>query len=123
MAFTEYSGGKREVYITSFPGKTGKWQVSVSGGSFPWWRADGKELFFQGSDQSVFAAPIHAGDTFQAGVPLVLFRVPLVTGQYTLRTWTPTTDGQRFYVVTPSQGAQVPRITVVTNWAAELAKR
>ena len=31
LAFTEYSAGKREVYITSFPGKSGKWQVSEDG--------------------------------------------------------------------------------------------
>jgi Tol biopolymer transport system component len=52
LAFTEYSAGKREVYITSFPGKSGKWQVSVDGGHYPRWRRDGKELFFLRADNA-----------------------------------------------------------------------
>jgi hypothetical protein len=47
LGFAEYSAGKREVYITPFPGRTGKWQVSTGGGHYPRWRGDGKELFFR----------------------------------------------------------------------------
>src|SRR5215469_11713675 len=56
LAFTEYSRGKRDVFITSFPGKTGKWQVSIAGGRLPRWRADGKELFFLGADNATMMA-------------------------------------------------------------------
>ena len=62
-------------------------------------------------------------ETFQAGVPAVLFRVPLMTGQYLGYRWAPTADGQRFYVLTALSGSRAPRITVVTNWTAELKKR
>ena len=105
-------------------GSGGKWQVSVNGGTLPRWRADGKELFFQAPDQTVMAAPIHEGAGFEAGAPVALFRIPLVTaGSYITKTWAPTADGRSFYVITPAAGAQAPRITVVTNWAAELGRR
>jgi eukaryotic-like serine/threonine-protein kinase len=123
IAYVSNESGRPEVYVQELAGAGGKWQVSVNGGSLPRWRADGKELFFQSTDQSILAVPIHAGETFQAGAPVTLFRIPLVTGQYILRAWTPTADGQRFYVLTPAQGVQAPQITIVTNWAAELAKR
>ena len=123
VAYMATESGRPEIYVQELAGGGGKWQVSVSGGVFPRWRADGKELFFQAPDQTIMAVPIHSAATFQAGVPVALFRIPLLTGQYSLTTWAPTADGQRFYVLTPEQGVRAPRITVVTNWAAELKKR
>ena len=123
IAYMSTESGRPEVYVQELAGAGGKWQVSVSGGTFPRWRADGKELFFQGLDQTIMAVPIHSAASFQAGVPAPLFRTPLVTGQYTVSTWCPTADGQRFYVLTPALGIRAPRITLVTNWTAELKKR
>jgi dipeptidyl aminopeptidase/acylaminoacyl peptidase len=123
IAYQSTESGRPEVYVQELTGTGGKWQVSVNGGGFARWRPDGQELFFQGPDQTIMAVPIHAGPTFQAGVPVPLFRIPLITGQYTAMTWFPTADGQRFYVLTPAQGIRPPRITVVTNWASELKKR
>ena len=124
VAYGSNESGRPEVYVQELAGSGGKWQVSVNGGTLPRWRADGKELFFQAPDQAIMAAPIHEGAGFEAGAPVALFRIPLViAGPYITKTWAPTADGQRFYVITPAQGAQAPRITVVTNWAAELGRR
>ena len=46
LAYTSNESGRGEVYVTSFPGREGKWQVSSGGGSGPRWRRDGRELFF-----------------------------------------------------------------------------
>jgi Tol biopolymer transport system component len=123
LAYMSTESGRAEVYVQELGGAGGKWQISVNGGAFPRWRADGKELFFQAPDQSLVAVPIQAAATFQPGAPAALFRIPLVTGQYATTTWFPTADGQRFYVLTPAQGIRPPRITLVTNWTAELKKR
>jgi dipeptidyl aminopeptidase/acylaminoacyl peptidase len=56
LAYVLYGSGNREIYITPFPGKTGKWQVSVAGGRYPRWRADGKELFFLTKNDTILTA-------------------------------------------------------------------
>ncbi len=45
MAYQSNESGRREVYITAFPGGGAKWQVSSNGGIAAKWRRDGKELF------------------------------------------------------------------------------
>jgi Tol biopolymer transport system component len=45
VAYWSDESGRREVYVVPFHG-AGKWQVSTSGGTYPIWRKDGKELFF-----------------------------------------------------------------------------
>jgi len=46
MAYQSNESGRKEIYITAFPGGGAKWQVSNNAGSSPKWRRDGKELFF-----------------------------------------------------------------------------
>jgi Tol biopolymer transport system component len=122
IAYQSTESGRPEIYVQELGGAGGKWQISVSGGQLPRWRADGKEIFFQALDQTLMAVEVHPAETFQSGVPAVLFRVPLMTGQYLGYRWAPAADGQRFYVLTPLSGSRAPRITVVTNWTAELKK-
>ena len=47
IAFTSNEFGGSEVYAMPFPGPGGRTRISTSGGSFPRWRRDGKELFFE----------------------------------------------------------------------------
>jgi dipeptidyl aminopeptidase/acylaminoacyl peptidase len=47
IAYADDSKDKRfEIYVKPFPTGSGGWQVSTSGGDWPRWRADGKELFY-----------------------------------------------------------------------------
>ena len=130
LAFTEYSAGKREVYITSYPGRTGKWQVSVAGGHYPRWRGDGNELFFLGADNATIMAVDldlkHAVP--RIGTPEALFPVHLALVPYQNRlgsAWDPfdvSADGKRFLVNSPDQPQAAEPINVVVNWDAELKK-
>jgi len=111
LAFTEYSAGKREVYITSFPGKTGKWQVSVAGGHYPRWRGDGKELFFLRADNAtVMSVDLDLKNSVpRIGIPKALFPVHLALLSFQNRlgsAWDPfevVADGKRFLVNSPDQ--------------------
>ena len=73
IAYTSDEGGQPNVYVQPFPGAGGKYQVSRDGGSYPVWRADGKELFYLGADATLMAVPIDATREFEAGVPQALF--------------------------------------------------
>jgi eukaryotic-like serine/threonine-protein kinase len=47
MAYTSTkTGNRREVYVTSFPSLNGEWQISNSGGDWPRWSRDNKELYY-----------------------------------------------------------------------------
>ena len=130
LAFTEYSAGKREVYITSYPGRTGKWQVSVAGGHYPRWRGDGKELFFLRADSAtVMAVDLDLKDSVpRIGIPKELFPVHLARLSWQNRlgsAWDPfevAADGKRFLVNSPDQPQAAEPINVVVNWDAELKK-
>jgi eukaryotic-like serine/threonine-protein kinase len=130
LAFTEYSRGKRDVYITSFPGKTGKWQVSVAGGHYPRWRGDGKELFFLGPDNNtMMAADLDLKNAVpRIGTPKALFTVHLMLLSVQNRlgsAWDPfevSADGKRFLVNSTDQLQAAEPINLIMNWEAELKK-
>jgi Tol biopolymer transport system component len=123
LAYTSVESGRPEVYVVPFPGLGGRWQVSTAGGSQAQWRGDGKELFFQGLDQSIMAAEVRTGTRFEVGVPKVLFKATLTGGTLPGPRWDVSRDGQRFLILTPCGGASVARLVVVTNWTTELRRK
>ena len=121
LAYQSNESGRQEIYVQSYPGPGGKWQVSSSGGSQPHWRGDGKELFFRTPDQKIMAVEVTTGATFEAGVPKALFPIHL-DPNLARNHFVPSKDGQRFLLVaTPARDAIAPT-TVVLNWFADLGK-
>ena len=118
VVYESDESGKKEIYVQSFPASGAKWQVSVSGGSQPRWRRDGKELFYLAGDRNVTVVDVNTeAPTFAHGTPKALFETRISKGddragdQYAV-----TTDGQRFLVNTlAEEGAP---ISLVINWTA-----
>ncbi len=75
LAYQSSESGRAEVYVQPFPSTGAKWLISRSGGFSPRWRRDGRELFYMTTAGTLSAAPIVAGETFQAGEPSALFDV------------------------------------------------
>jgi hypothetical protein len=46
LAYSSTETGQSEIYVPSFPSGANRWQVSMTGGNFARWRADGKELYY-----------------------------------------------------------------------------
>jgi len=111
LAYTSNeSAGVFQVYVTSFPGREQKIQVSKDGGGQPRWREDGKELFFRSeNDNQIMAVDIStAGGKVEAGIPHGLMTAPqggTVTRDSVRHQWAVTRDGQRFLIRVP--GGQV----------------
>lgn len=77
----ESAAFRYEVYVTPFQGSGGRWQLSTSGGIYPRWRADGKELFYIAPDNRMMAVPIDVvGTTLRPGTAVSLFPTDLATG-------------------------------------------
>jgi dipeptidyl aminopeptidase/acylaminoacyl peptidase len=123
IAYVSDETGRREVYVTSFPDATGKWQVSTSGGENPRWRADGKEMYFTAGDEFIAVDVETTGPRFDSAAPHPLFsvRVPApVLG--TRSTYAVSPDGRRFlFNMWDSKAASSP-ITLVVNWPAAIRR-
>jgi Tol biopolymer transport system component len=126
LAYVEYGSGKREVYVTPFPGKTGKWQVSAAGGRYPRWRGDGKELFFLAqNDTTLMAVDVDlSGSAPRISTPKELFGVRLVYSPMSPEwgAYDVAADGKRFLVDSMDQAPIAEPINLVLNWDAELMK-
>jgi len=123
LAYASDESGIFEVYVRPFPAPGGKWQVSISGGTQPQWRRDGKELFYLSEDGGLRAVEVKAGSTFEASAskPLFQARFPTASAPF-WRTYSVTSDGQRFLVTRLMEEDRAIPITVVLNWTADLKK-
>jgi dipeptidyl aminopeptidase/acylaminoacyl peptidase len=117
MAYTSDESGRPEVYVQRFPSATAKVQISTQGGSEPSWRADGREIFYLASNQTLTAAPVTTTPDLSVGRPTKLFDTIVDTniGSIHAAHYTPTADGQRF-LINVSSISGTPT-TVVLNWA------
>jgi hypothetical protein len=115
MAYWSNDTSTPEVYVRPFPdGGAGVWRVSGrEGGELPFWRADGKELFyFSSSPRRLVAVTFDgAGATPKFGQPQPLVETPEADFRF-MRT---TGDGQRILMARAAEMGETP-VTVVTNW-------
>jgi len=119
VAYQSNESGRSEIYVRSFLGPGGKWQVSTAGGSDPSWRADGKEIFYRAADQKLMGVEVATGQGFQAGTPKPLFPATVQAGAARNK-YLPAPDGQRFLLVAPLGREAMTPTSVVLNWSAEL---
>jgi eukaryotic-like serine/threonine-protein kinase len=111
VAYNSAESGQWEVYIASFPGFSGKQQVSVAGGVQPHWRRDGRELFYMALDGRVMSVAIRTTPRLEIDTPNALFTTNLVPApgwpEYAV-----SPDGQRFLVMESSRQF----FTVLQHW-------
>ena len=121
IAYQSDESGRYQVYVQSFPVGSGKWQISAEGGSRALWSRDGKQIFYISPDWKLMAVDVAAhGDTFEAGVPRVLFQTSMV--QAPGRNYDVSADGKRFLVDSTVEQQEIAPITLVQNWTAALGK-
>lgn len=116
-AYASNESGEWEIYVTDFPGGSGKWQVSRGGGTEPRWRGDTKEIFYIGPKGTLTAVPVVADTTFSTGTPTPLFqfhgRAPISSTD--LYTYDVAKDGNRFLVNRYVKPDSIAPLTIVLN--------
>jgi len=119
LAYNSTESGRSEIYVEAYGAGQGKWQVSPNGGQVPHWSADGKELYYFDSSQSILAVPVkEAGGALQFGPSQT------IVSQWTILTipfYSVSPDGKRFLMEQVSQQVHQP-VTLITNFTAELKK-
>jgi Tol biopolymer transport system component len=117
IAYTSDESGQFEVYIRPFPGPGGKRQVSISGGSFPRWRRDGKELYYLTTENMIMVCDIALKDAMvDVSNVRSLFELPSFV-------YDVSADGKRFLVAAPYETQNQAPLTLIVNWDAELKKK
>ena len=110
VAYVSDETGRDEVFVRPFPGPGPAVRVSTGGGGFPFWRKDGKELYYRLGDQLLaVSVRTSASGAFEVGIPAPLFTAK---GVALVRT-----DGQRFLFAMTLDDVSTPPITVIMNWA------
>jgi len=117
VAYASDESGNWEIYVTNYPGASGKWQVTRGGGSEPRWSGDGKTIFYIAPGQMLTKVEVSAGDTFSASVPRPLFpihtRAPISSTD--VFNYDVTRDGKRFLVNQYIKPDQPPPLSIILN--------
>jgi Tol biopolymer transport system component len=81
IAYQSDESQRFEIYVSPFPGSSRKSLVSTSGGVYPRWSPDGRELYYFDPDGTLMAVSIAVtGDSLDVGKPVALFQPRIVGG-------------------------------------------
>jgi Tol biopolymer transport system component len=120
VAYTSDESGSDEIYLTSFPGGEGKWQISTSGGDFPNWSSAGDRIFFEDEhERALMSVDVQLQPNVTLGRPqrVMEYGNELRYVSY----YDPET--KRFLGVVHAQSGkeQTHPVRLVENWFAEFA--
>ena len=122
VAYQSNETGRNEVFVTDFPAAARKWQVSRSGGAYPTWRHDGREVYFAGPEGAVAVSVTERGGSLEIGEPE---RLPFSPELYSLGPARPggrfgatprSPDGKRFLLEQFAAQAVVEPVHLVRSW-------
>ncbi len=128
LAYVSDESSRNEVYVRPFPNiNDGRWQVSVAGGEAPRWSRDGRSLYYQDLNVSMFEVRVTTSPTFVSGTPVKLLDSSIgLAASVVVPYYDELPGGQGFVAArTASTGpaAGTTQLIVVDNWATELFAR
>jgi eukaryotic-like serine/threonine-protein kinase len=119
LAYESDGSGKKEVYITPFPGGGAQYQVSTSGGERPVWRRDGKEIYYREGLIMVAVAVNTRASKIELSPPKPMFE--LASANLYGRYYDVAPDG-RFLANTAPLTPKAQSFSLVVNWPGRLRK-
>ena len=113
-----------QIYIIPFNANSstdkasGKWQISVDGGTFPKWMDNGKKIFFFTPDNKIMAVDINeSGNSLSPGKPSQIFK----PGNNNIsRIYAIDKTGTKIVATVPNGQSIQPPVTLVSNWQMEV---
>jgi Tol biopolymer transport system component len=113
IAYQSDQNGRFEVFVMSSVDPTLKWQISSTGGQYPRWSRDGKEIFYLDLSNRLSVVTIdRTGDDLSIGTTTPLFSI---APRPQARPFDVSPDGQQFLVNTMTE-LQSPNAVAVSNW-------
>jgi serine/threonine protein kinase len=127
LAYDSDESGAFQIYVRAFPDKGGKWQVSSTGGVFPEWSRDGRELFFRSLENQIMVAAYSVkGDSFVVDKPR-LWSEKRLANVGTSPTYDVAPDGKRIAALMTAEGQEEQKalnhVIFLQNFFDELRRR
>jgi eukaryotic-like serine/threonine-protein kinase len=124
--------GQSNIFLTQFPSGSGRWQVTIDGGTLPRFSRDGRELFYMsgsrdagGRPRGLFnAVPVTLHPAVKLGVPAILFDEGTIEPNGPSFGWFDVARDGRFLMSRPVDPAagDTRRLVLVQNWIAAMGK-
>jgi Tol biopolymer transport system component len=119
VAYVSDESGVWEVYVQSFPTPGHTQTISVGGGTYPEWSADGSELFYLAPDRMLMAIGVDGRRSrpWRFARPTPLYRATVTGDGVVFRSpYTVSRDGRRFLMDVTEPGPH-DAVTILVNWA------
>jgi len=117
LSYSSDESGSPEIYVTAFPERGRKWQVSADGGNSPRWNADGSEILFHGADGTLTVVGIESrGGGLMIGEAIPKYNTMIQP--FGAHFWAISEDGERILALEPMSEQSAPSLSVVVNWMA-----
>jgi predicted Ser/Thr protein kinase len=125
LAYSSDESGTFEVYVQAVSDKR-RWRISNSGGMYPMWSRDSRELFFRTEEHQIMVAAYAVkGDSFQPEKPRIWSEKRLANvGQ--AATYDVAADGKRIVAILPGVSAEQKadhHVIFLLNFFDELRRR
>jgi len=120
VAYVSNETGSSEVYVTSFPDASGRWQISQGGGGEPVWAPDGRGLYYWARDALMEVRLAGATEFNVTGQSAVLhgdFEHYFLFAQYDVQ------PDDKGFVALQRVSGQDQTLTIAVNWFTELRER
>jgi serine/threonine-protein kinase len=130
IAYRSNESGSTEIYVRpsakDAPAGGGKWQISSDGGTYALWANNGRELFYEATDNRIMVVDYTvSGDSFAPGKPRLWSEKQLFNPGRSNLALAP--DGKRFAVFPASDPADPAKgsvhVTFLLNFLDDLKRR
>jgi serine/threonine-protein kinase len=124
VIYMSNESGANEIYLTTFPAGSGKWQVSNDGGVWPKWSRDGSEIIYRtraGGIADMMSVSVETDPDLRLGTPVRLFGAaekPELDFGLGQSAYEPTDDPDQFLMIRYSGDSpkRLARLIYVENW-------
>jgi serine/threonine-protein kinase len=124
IVYMSNESGANEVYLTTFPGGAGKWQVSTNGGAWPRWSRNGGEILYREGIAGLvqmMSVPVQTIPSLRLGTPVRVFSqtdVPGLVFGSGFRGYDVTADPDTFLMmqIAGDEEQHKPRLVYSENW-------
>ena len=120
IAYMSTESGTAVTYAAPFPRGEGRWRISKGQSKGNWWSRDGKDIYYIGDDNKLYAVPIQAGRSIDPGSPrLITDHTPL--GLSNLWDFDLDPARMRWLVIRAAPNEELPSyVNVIAGWFNEL---
>ena len=116
LAYQSNESGQDEIYVRSFPGPGGPWQISSGGGTIPIWSENGKELFYLAPTRQIMMVTYSAeGESFGGSQPRLWSEERIAERPFS-RGYDLHPDGERFAVLKELVEEKPNKVVLILNF-------